>query len=447
MKRWQKITGLSLALSLIFLGIFFFYPRLGDKPKVTAATTTSGPQDFWIISDNHLLARSLFDDGEAFTKISKTTAGKDLLYDEDLTVALVAKALKEKPQGIILTGDLTLNGEKESLKALAKIFAPLKAAGIALLAIPGNHDLYDGWARAFQGDKQVVVDQISPQDFTDILPDGFTHSQSRDEKSLSYTIDFGTYRFFMMDSTIHTIEPSKHVPITAGHFTDETLAWLEEQLAAAQKAGKTPLMFLHHNLLPHNPRMTKGWVLNNADEVLPLMTKYHVPVAFAGHIHLQDIMANQEENFYEVLTSSFSIVESHIGHLRLTADSLQYQVENFDPTPYFTKEQLQNPDLADYPTYIHDLFKKDQENLAYQQLFAQDIYDEKITDPIAELFGEAHVRYFTGNNTLSAAEIAKIKASPAYQLAEKYDFAKNLASSFTDSNTPNNRELKLTIPH
>lgn len=443
MQNVKKIFSILLGGLGIML-IFFLLYQVGSWREKSVASSPA-KEDFWVITDNHLLAKSLYDEGKAFTTINKTTAGKDLRYDEEVMAALVKKALKEKPQALIFTGDLTLNGEKKSLERLAEILTPLKTAGILVLAIPGNHDIYDGWARAFVGDKQKVIDQISPKDFEKILPDGFNESHSRDKSSLSYTVDFGNYRLFMMDSNIYTVEPSHMAPITGGRFKDETLNWLKEQLEETKTSGKIPLLFMHHNLLPHNARMTKGWVLDNADEVLPLVKKYQVPVAFAGHIHVQDIMANEEESFHEVITSSFSIVETHVGHLTLTPDEIHYQVENFDPTPYFSKKELENPDLKNYPQYIHDFFKADQAKLAYQRFYMQDIYDEKITDPVAELFGEAHVRYFTGNNTLSSEEIAKIKASPAYALAEKYDMAKSLENSFSDPNTPNNRELTIPI--
>lgn len=44
----------------------------------------------------------------------------------------------------MITGDLTFNGAKTSAKKFAELFAPLKKAGVALIAIPGNHDIFDG---------------------------------------------------------------------------------------------------------------------------------------------------------------------------------------------------------------------------------------------------------------------------------------------------------------
>ena len=38
---------------------------------------------------------------------------------------------------------------------------PLVANGTKVLIIPGNHDIYDGWARAYRGKRQLLTEQIS----------------------------------------------------------------------------------------------------------------------------------------------------------------------------------------------------------------------------------------------------------------------------------------------
>lgn len=426
---------------LIFAGLFWVN-QLGAKEKPTETNA-----DFWIISDNHLLARSLHDDGKAFQQIAATTAGKDIVYNEEILEALVQKALIEKPDVLILTGDVTLNGELISLQALNRIFAPLKEAEIPVLAIPGNHDIFDGWARSFIGDKQQVIEQISTDDFEKYLPDGFDLSISRDSSSLSYTVDFGTYRLFMMDSNLYTIEKSHMAPITAGRFKDETISWLDQQLQACQNDGQQPIVFMHHNLLQHNERIHDGYVLNNAAEVIPLMKKYQVPLVFSGHIHVQDIMEDSKNGFYEITSSSFSIAKTQVGHLHLSPNKISYQAESFDPTSYLSTAEKNQTDLQNYPNYIQQLFMEDGKRMAYQNLFGQDIYEDEIVDPIADFVGQANLRYFTGNNNLSAQEIAAIKAEPGYALLEKYDqsLLKYVESTLVDPNTPDNLHLEIDL--
>lgn len=71
---------------------------------------------FWVLSDTHLITTDLYESGEEFERIKLTSAGKELEYQEDSLRALVDLALEEKPTGIIITGDLTLNGERKVLK-------------------------------------------------------------------------------------------------------------------------------------------------------------------------------------------------------------------------------------------------------------------------------------------------------------------------------------------
>lgn len=111
--KWIKKIMAFLMGGLAMVGVFFLLYQI-DSYTEQKVVSSPKEEEFWVITDNHLLAKSLFDQGKAFTTISKTTAGKDLQYNEEIMEALVKKALKEKPQGLILTGDLTLNGEKKA---------------------------------------------------------------------------------------------------------------------------------------------------------------------------------------------------------------------------------------------------------------------------------------------------------------------------------------------
>ena len=43
--------------------------------------------EFWVISDTHLIANSLHDEGQAFSQMQKTSQGKDLYYQETALTA------------------------------------------------------------------------------------------------------------------------------------------------------------------------------------------------------------------------------------------------------------------------------------------------------------------------------------------------------------------------
>jgi 3',5'-cyclic AMP phosphodiesterase CpdA len=88
---------------------------------------------FWVISDTHLIADSLHDDGQAFSQMQKTSQGKDLYYQETALSAFVRMAEEKKPAAIIVTGDVTFNGERVSAERFAEIFKPLTKTKLLVL--------------------------------------------------------------------------------------------------------------------------------------------------------------------------------------------------------------------------------------------------------------------------------------------------------------------------
>ena len=116
--------------------------------------------EFWVISDTHLIADSLHDEGQAFSRMQKTSQGKDLYYQEIALSAFMRMAQRKKPAAIIVTGDVTFNGERVSAETFAQIFKPLKETN--LLVFLGIHDFFDGWASEFRGKKKFYVGEIGP---------------------------------------------------------------------------------------------------------------------------------------------------------------------------------------------------------------------------------------------------------------------------------------------
>lgn len=103
--------------------------------------------EFWVISDTHLIADSLHDEGQAFSRMQKTSQGKDLYYQEIALSAFMRMAQRKKPAAIIVTGDVTFNGERVSAEKFAQIFKPLKETKV--LVLPGNHDILMGGLENF----------------------------------------------------------------------------------------------------------------------------------------------------------------------------------------------------------------------------------------------------------------------------------------------------------
>lgn len=402
--------------------------------------TDSDQPDFWLISDPHLIADDLHDFGARFLEMRQTSAGKDIAYQDLALRAFVRKVLQAKPAALIITGDLTFNGAKRSAERLREIFAPLKEAGIALLVIPGNHDIYDGWARSFAGSEERRVEQVSPEDWKEIFSASYDLAASQDPDSLSYSVNLNQHwRLLLLDSNLYSQQFSYTHPMTSGTIDDGERRWLSQELDEAKKLGQDVLFFMHHNLYSHNSVVHDGFKLNNAGEIIQLLSQYPVRCAFSGHIHAQHIMSGWVP-VPEVVSSCFAESDQGYGMVELTDNSLSYQRQSFDIDNFLTAEEKAFAPFNDFHAYLKEVF--DQSNdLLIRQHFLKGAADD--LPEAASLLKKMHWDFFTGQSYKSQEEIAAIYRSSAYRtLLAAMPSMKSYISSLYES-TQSSQKLDL----
>lgn len=95
-----------------------------------------------VIGDPHVMAEELLvKDGKVFQKyLSGGTKNPD--FSKAIFEAAVSNILdmKPKPELVLIVGDITKDGELPSHNYVKSKLDELKAAGVATLVIPGNHD-------------------------------------------------------------------------------------------------------------------------------------------------------------------------------------------------------------------------------------------------------------------------------------------------------------------
>ena len=127
-------------------------------------------------TDLHYIAPTLTDNGALFTDLIEQGDGKAMAYSDALIEAFVAQVISEKPDALILSGDLTFNGARESHEALSLRLARVRDAGIPVFVLPGNHDLNSSSAARFEGDGYTRVDGVTgsapPKAWTWSFPGG-----------------------------------------------------------------------------------------------------------------------------------------------------------------------------------------------------------------------------------------------------------------------------------
>ena len=370
---------------------------------------------FWVISDTHLIADSLHDHGQAFSQMQKTSQGKDLYYQETALSAFVRMAQKKKPTAIIVTGDVTFNGEGVSAEKFAEIFKPLEET--QLLVLPGNHDIYDGWAREFRGKKQYYAGQISPRMWRNIFKTSYKNAVSVDDKSLAYSVQLNpNYLLILADSNDYGKEEATTAPATAGFLGREQRRWIKAQLQYASENNLQVIFCMHHNLYAHNPAVNKGYVVDDYRELRKLLAQYNVKLVFSGHIHAQNIMLPQDPcPATEVVTASFCSNDQGYGVVKVSPKEVSYTCYHFKMKDYLTDKEKQNWTL----THFHDYLENIQLGTISAELMQKDLYqnhyDLDTVRKMGRLFGEMNYHFFTGKNHIESEELQKLKKSPIYQ--------------------------------
>lgn len=370
---------------------------------------------FWVISDTHLIADSLHDHGQAFSQMQKTSQGKDLYYQETALSAFVRMAQKKKPAAIIVTGDVTFNGERVSAEKFAEIFKPLKET--QLLVLPGNHDIYDGWAREFRGKKQYYAGQISPRMWRNIFKTSYKNAVSVDDKSLAYSVQLNPdYLLILADSNDYGKEEATTAPATAGFLGREQRRWIKAQLQYASENNLQVIFCMHHNLYAHNPAVNKGYVVDDYRELRKLLAQYNVKLVFSGHIHAQNIMLPQDPcPATEVVTASFCSNDQGYGVVKVSPKEVSYTCHHFKMKDYLTDKEKQNWTL----THFHDYLENIQLGTISAELMQKNLYqnhdDLDTVRKMGRLFGEMNYHFFTGKNHIESEELQKLKKLPIYQ--------------------------------
>lgn len=375
--------------------------------------------EIWVISDTHLIADSLHDNGQAFSRMQKTSQGKDLYYQETALAAFARMAEKKRPAAIVVTGDVTFNGERVSAEKFAQIFS--KMTTTKLLVVPGNHDIFDGWAREFHGKKQYYAGEISPRFWKMIFNKCYRIAESEDDSSLAYSVKLNSqYLLLMLDSNYYGKEETTEAPHTRGGINKEQLKWIEGQLKYASKENLRPIIFMHHNLYAHNPAVDRGYVLDNANELRRLCSRYNVKLAFSGHIHAQNILGPQDMTpTTEIVTSSFCSNDQGYGVVRLHSRHITYIRKEFNMAAYLTEKEKQDYTLLHFRDYLETL----QLGTIAADLMQSDLKKNHnnldLIRKMGKLFAKMNYNFYTGYNHLSEAELSKIRSSEEYKVLIK----------------------------
>lgn len=276
-------------------------------------------QNIIIASDPHLMAPELAEKGsKAFSNAIETDM-RMIAESNEIMKAWVDKVIAAHPNLVIITGDLTKDGELASHQRMAYYLKQINNAGIKTLVIPGNHDISNPNAKRYVGNDTQPVPTIDRETFAQIYADsGYGNGTVRDTASLSYLaypingiailgIDSNLDEQNMLTARGDSVD-SYH---NAGMVKPETLKWVGEQALKARNDGNKVIAIMHHHAVEHfdsESRFLPNYILQNAEELRQTLFNADVHVIFTGHLHINDIArafdSHDNDSITEIATGS-----------------------------------------------------------------------------------------------------------------------------------------------
>lgn len=317
MHNGSRLLSLLLAVVLVFT-------------LTVPALAAEKPQDMnlriAVMSDLHYLSPDMIADTEDFEHAFNSDR-KLLKESSSVLREMLERVRADKPDILLVSGDLTKDGEQECHAALAKQLQQLQqdVPGLKIYVINGNHDIRNYNAKNFNtaDGKAVPATRTEPEDFKRIYDfvysdptvlATFTPAEGNKAGGLSYVarpvegltvIAMDTCRY-SSDNTSNGDDEHE----TSGAISADLEKWVIEQTAAAKARGDLVIGLEHHGLVPHfdvQPTILPMYLVNGYERIAQEYADAGMSVVFTGHMHAVDIAAMTTaagNTFYDIETGS-----------------------------------------------------------------------------------------------------------------------------------------------
>lgn len=316
-RGFRAAMALLLAVALSLPAGALNVQAYADEPMQTAAAAAAQTQALGgdeseikiaVLSDMHYYPVNFVSDCEDY----ETYVGGDpKMLEESGSIADAALQMvrEDAPDILLVSGDLTKDGEIEGHRDLAAKFQKLEdETDTEVFVINGNHDIYNYLdACTFENGRKESAQTTTPDEFKKIYENFgyngdfeaqyFTNPAPGEQAGgLSYAVDLGRFTIVAIDSGMYSpdagtgYDTNEH--ITAGRVDEDLLPWVTERIKEADAEGDTVIGLMHHGLVPHfegEEDILSEYVVEDWQNTATAFADAGMRYIFTGHMHANDI--------------------------------------------------------------------------------------------------------------------------------------------------------------
>lgn len=263
------------------------------------------PLTIKVLTDIHHYSKKIGTSGKAYEYANAKSQIMLAESGEILDSAFNQIADDPKCDILLISGDITSNGDFDSHKEIIEKLRALKARGKKVYVITATHDFRkNGETHAYNGDEKYTVPAATRDLLFDMYREfGPDEAISVHRESMSYIVQLNeNYRLFALNDDSNLGGKSG--------FSDDCFEWLSQQAEKARKDNQFIVAMTHHPLIAPSPIyeiIGKGDMLGDYKQRIEQLADIGVQFIFTGHTHIPNVSLHQSERgnvIYDICTGS-----------------------------------------------------------------------------------------------------------------------------------------------
>ncbi len=242
------------------------------------------PVSFYLLTDTHYFENELGVEGKAFEEYMH----KEQFFMKESSAIITStfeRISNDKDTDIVvIPGDLTKDGEKESHISFIKALYRLKESGKKIFVITAGHD-YGDFSYAYKNDERIQVEGTDFNAFCEMYRDfGYGDAIALDRPTHSYVAEI-TQGVRMLAICCDSPDQPK------GAMDKRLMAWAKEQIDKAKADGCSIFAICHYPVIPSVPvfDLVGDAKIKEWRKVAAFLADNGIELILTGHMHIQSI--------------------------------------------------------------------------------------------------------------------------------------------------------------